>query len=87
MGCFNSTMVRLKGSEQRYERELQRSFNSTMVRLKEKVECCTIHLKEFQFHNGSIKGRSTTKKNKIIFNDLLFSKLTNFIKKSVDPTK
>ncbi len=55
--CFNSTMVRLKGSlPGKRQRDVGR-FNSTMVRLKG----VTMRGKEnepsmFQFHNGSIKS-------------------------------
>ena len=54
---FNSTMVRLKGSQLSFSRLRYDCFNSTMVRLKVKPRIADIFaLPPFQFHNGSIKS-------------------------------
>ena len=57
---FNSTMVRLKeGRTERY-RDLWCSFNSTMVRLKgDQFISPTTSDDKFQFHNGSIKRKTS----------------------------
>ena len=58
MFCFNSTLVRLKGSHQLYLLKGHAiSFNSTLVRLKaETPEVTQVPEEMFQFHTGSIKS-------------------------------
>ena len=54
---FNSTMVRLKGSDESLDKFFDARFNSTMVRLKVVLSSLMIvNRHQFQFHNGSIKS-------------------------------
>ena len=55
VGCFNSTMVRLKSFSVSTVPPYYACFNSTMVRLKCDEWEVYIHVWMFQFHYGSIK--------------------------------
>ena len=58
--CFNSILVRLKGSQRLARWQLRQRFNSILVRLKvypfERRD--TWHINTFQFHTGSIKSEN-----------------------------
>ena len=59
-------------------------FNSTLVRLKVKNELTTKRVFRFQFHIGTIKSRSTTQKNTLIFNNINVTKIIFLMKKVVE---
>ncbi len=82
---FNSTLVRLKDQLLYGDGTGINYFNSTLVRLKEDAgNGIRIENAEFQFHIGTIKSRSTTQKNTLIFNNINVTKIIFLMKKVVE---